>query len=333
MVTWCAEKYAWIIEKLKITVGAKDRGRRGVQHQKMVHFRINMKRFRSGENDYNWFAYALLSAASIALMATCVRMASVELPRSEIVFFRNFISLMLLFPFATRRRLPLRTTKLGLHLFRAIFGVVAMYLYFYAIAHLPLADAVLLNYTSPLFISFFAVILLGEQLNKNRKLSIVLGFIGVCCLFHPSSAVASIAGLLGLLSGVSAGLAQVSIRKLSATEPGLLIVIMFAFFGSIFTLVPMLFDFILPDAGGWLALIGVGFFGNLGQISMTRAYTLAPASQVAPLGYFGLIFAGLIGFLFWNETPDYWMLLGTIFICIAGTLVAREHVVPGPARL
>ena len=286
----------------------------------------------SEKNDYTWVAYALLSAASIALMATCVRLASAELPRSEIVFFRNFISLLLLLPFATRRRLSLRTKKFGLHLFRAIFGVAAMYLYFYAIAHLPLADAVLLNYTSPLFISFFAFMLLGEQLNKNRKLSILIGFVGVCCLFHPSSAIASMAGLLGLLSGVLAGLAQVSIRKLSATESGLLIVTLFALFGSVFTLIPMLFVFTMPDASSWTALIGVGFFGNLGQLGMTRAYTLAPASQVAPLGYFGLVFAGLIGLFFWNETPDYWMLAGTLFIVSAGTLVAREHVEPQTAR-
>ena len=291
-----------------------------------------MKQPSSRRNNYSWVAYALLSAASVALMAACVRTASAELPRSEIVFFRNFISLILLLPFVARRRLPLRTTKFGLHLLRAIFGVTAMYLYFYAIAHLPLADAVLLNYTSPLFISFFAFILLGEHLNKNRKLSILIGFIGVCCLFHPSSAIASVAGLLGLLSGVSAGLAQVSIRKLCATEPGLLIVTLFALFGSLFTLTPMLFEFTMPDASGWMALIGVGFFGNLGQLGMTRAYTLAPASQVSPLGYFGLVFAGLIGLLFWNETPDHWMLTGTLFIVVSGTLVAREHVEPQPAR-
>ena len=291
-----------------------------------------MKQMNSKTNNYKWVAYALLSAVSIALMAACVRTASAELPRSEIVFFRNFISLMLLLPFVTRRRLPLRTKKYGLHLFRAIFGVTAMYLYFYAIAYLPLADAVLLNYTSPLFISFFAFILLGEQLNKSRRLSILIGFVGVCCLFHPSSAIASVAGLLGLLSGVSAGLAQVSIRKLSATEPGLLIVTLYALLGSAFTLIPMLFEFTMPGAGSWAALIGVGFFGSLGQLGMTRAYTLAPASQVAPLGYFGLVFAGLIGLVFWNETPDYWMLTGTLFIVAAGIIVAQEHVQPEPAR-
>lgn len=280
--------------------------------------------------NYSWVGFALLSAASIATMAACVRIASADLPQSEIVFFRNFIGLLVLVPLAIRRKTSLRTTRLGLHVTRAAFGVIAMYLYFYAIAHLPLADAVLLNYTSPLFISFFAFLLLKEQLNRNRKLSIVIGLIGVLCVFHPSSAIASLAGLLGLLSGASAGLAQVSIKRLSSTEPALFIVIMFAFLGCIFSFVPMLFVFIVPDAGDWMVLLGVGFMGSLGQLSLTRAYKLAPASQVSPLGYFGLVFAGLIGFLFWSEAPDYWMLIGTIFIVIAGTLVAREHVEPLP---
>ena len=278
--------------------------------------------------DYRWVAYALMSAASIAGMAACVRLASQQLPQSEVVFFRNFIGLILLLPLAIRTRLSLRTSRLGLHLLRSAFGFIAIYLYFYAIAHLPLVDAVLLNYTSPLFIAFFAFIILGEQLKTNRKISIILGFIGVCCLFHPSSAIASLAGLLGLLSGVSAGLAQISIKKLAATEPGLRIVMMFAIFGSVFSLVPMSFEFVAPDAFNWGVLIALACLGNLAQLSLTRAYTLAPASQVAPLGYSGLIFAGLIGFIFWQETPDYWMLIGTVFIVSAGTLVARERVKP-----
>lgn len=150
----------------------------------------------------------------------------------------------------------------------------------------------------------------------------------MCCLFHPSSAIASLAGLLGLLSGVSAGLAQISIKKLASTEPGLRIVMMFAIFGCIFSLVPMSIEFVAPEPMNWVVLIAIGCLGNLAQLSMTRAYALAPASQVAPLGYSGLIFAGVIGFIFWQETPDYWMLIGTVFIVSAGTLVARERVEP-----
>ncbi len=280
------------------------------------------------ESRYSWVMFALFSAASIASMATCVRIASTELPQSEVVFFRNFFALLLLVPFAIRRKISLRTRHLGLHVFRAVLGLFAMYLYFYAVSRLPLADAVLLNYTSPLFVSFFAVIWLKETMTIKRKFAGILGLIGVFCLFHPSSASASFAGFIGLTSGLMAGLAQTSVKKLSHTESGLLIVLLFGFFSSIFSAVPMLLEFVLPTGRMWLWLLAVGVFGTLGQLGLTRAYALAPASQVSPLGYSGLIFAGLIGFYFWHEEPAQWTVAGTILIVAAGILVARERVVP-----
>lgn len=279
----------------------------------------------------NWIAVALLSAASFALMAACTRLASQKLPQIEVVFFRNFLGLLLLIPLAMRQKLTLRTEHLGLHVFRAGAGISAMYLYFYAITHLPLADAVLLNYTSPLFVSLFAVIWLKEELTSKRKWSGVLGLIGMACLFHPSSAIASLAGLAGLLSGLLAGLALTSVKKLSDTEPGLRIVILFALLASLLSALPMLWEFTVPSGQVWLWLLAVGALGNLGQLCLARAYKLAPASQVSPLGYSGLVFAGLVGFFIWHETPDYWMVGGSLFIIAAGVLVARERLEPMPA--
>lgn len=206
-----------------------------------------------------------------------------------------------------------------------------MYLYFYAIFHLPIADSVLLNYTSPLFVPLFAVLWLKEKPTRNRKLSWIFGIIGMACLFHPSSAIASLAGLSGLLSGVIAGLALTSVKKLSDSEPGLRIVILFALLASILSAIPMCWEFKVPSVNAWLWLSAVGALGNLGQLCLARAYKLAPASQVSPLGYSGLFFAGLIGFFVWHESPDHWMLVGTLFIIIAGVLVARERVEPMPA--
>ncbi len=278
----------------------------------------------------NWIAVALLSAASFAMMAACTRMASQKLPQIEVVFFRNFIGLLLLIPLAMRQKLTLSSKHLGLHVFRAGAGISAMYLYFYAITHLPLADAVLLNYTSPLFVSLFAVLWLKEELTSKRKLSGALGLIGMACLFHPSSAIASLAGLAGLCSGLIAGLALTSVKKLSDTEPGLRIVILFALLASLLSGIPMLWAFTLPSGQVWFWLLAVGALGNLGQLCLAQAYKLAPASQVSPLGYSGLVFAGLIGFFAWHESPDYWMLLGTVFILAAGVLVARERIEPMP---
>lgn len=278
----------------------------------------------------NWVTVALLSAASFAMMAACARVASQQLPQIEVVFFRNFIGLLVLIPFALRQKLTLRSRHPGLHLFRAFAGMSAMYLYFYAIARLPLADAVLLNYTSPLFVSLFAVLWLKERSTFSRRMAGILGLIGMACLFHPSSAIASVAGLAGLLSGLMAGLALTSVKRLSDTEPGLRIVILFALLASLLSAIPMFWQFTLPSGQLWFWLVALGGFGSLGQFCLAHAYRLAPASQVSPMGYSGLLFAAFIGFFAWQETPDVWMIGGTLFIIAAGVLVARERIEPMP---
>jgi len=277
-----------------------------------------------------WVLFALLSAASFALMAACIRVLSESLPQSEVVFFRNFLALLLLLPLLHQQKVSLKTEVWGLHLFRALIGLSAMYLYFYALFQLPLADALLLNYTSPLFIALFATIWLGESWTKNRIIAGVIGLIGVSLLFHPSSEIASTAGLIGLASGALAGLALTTVKKLSDTEPGIRIVAWFAILASLISFIPMLFTFQWPNVLQWSWLIAMGIFGNIGHLALTRAYTMAPASQVSPLGYSGLLFAGLLGYLLWNELPDLLGLAGTIAIVCAGIIVARERSEPMP---
>ncbi|GAV21065.1 eamA-like transporter family protein [Mariprofundus micogutta] len=263
-------------------------------------------------------------------MAACIRILSEYLPQSEVVFFRNFLALLLLLPLMYRQKISLKSSVWGLHLFRAFIGLSAMYLYFYALFHLPLADALLLNYTSPLFIAMFATIWLGETWTRSRKIAAITGLIGVALLFHPSSEIASTAGLIGLASGALAGLALTTVKKLSNTEPAIRIVIWFAMLASLISFIPMLFEFRWPDAEQWGWLVAMGIFGNIGHLALTRAYKQAPASQVSPLGYSGLIFAGLLGYLLWSEIPDLLGLLGTTAIVIAGILVARERSEPMP---
>jgi len=278
-----------------------------------------------------WIAWALLSAASFAVMGGCVRIASESLPQSEVVFFRNFLALLFLLPLMLRQRVSLRTDHFGMHLARSLLGLTAMYLYFYALGHLPLASAMLLNYTSPLFIAAIAVLWLKEHWTRPRTAALALGFGGVMLLFHPNSSVASLAGLLGLASGAFAGLALATVKKLSATEPATRIVTWFALLSSLISAVPMLFEFRWPENQMWGWLIAVGLFANLGQLSLTIAYGKAPATQVSPFSYSSLLFAGLIGFLAWGELPDSLGMTGTLLIALAGIMVARERTEPLPA--
>jgi drug/metabolite transporter (DMT)-like permease len=278
----------------------------------------------------SWVTMALLAAALFAGMGACVRMAAAHLPESEVVFFRNFFSLLMLLPLLIGSRVRLTTTRLPLHLFRASVGLAAMYLYFHALARLPLADALLLNYTSPLFVTLSAAVWLKEPSTKTRRWALLLGLAGILLVFHPSSQIASLAGLLGLASGALAGIALAAVKQLSDREPSIRIVVWFALLASLISAVPMAMQYVRPDAHQWLWLLATGAFGSLGQLGMTRAYALAPASKVSPLGYASLIFAGLIGYAIWGERPDALGLAGAVAIIGAGVLVVRERSEPLP---
>lgn len=278
----------------------------------------------------SWIGLALLSAASFALMAACVRIACSQLPQSEVVFFRNLIGLLVLLPLLHRQKLSLKTSCFPLHLLRALSGLAAMYLYFYALRHLHLADALLLNYTSPIFIALFALLWLKESWTGHRKLALLLSIIGLALLFHPSADLLSTAGLLGLTSGALAGLALTTVKRLSASEHPVSIVVWFGIISSAVSAIPLLWSFEWPQGSAWAWLLAVGFFGSLGQLALTGAYQRAPVTQVSPFGYTGLLFAGLIGFLAWGEQPDLTGIAGMLLITIAGITVARERATPAP---
>jgi len=287
---------------------------------------------RPGKTDSSaaWIGFALLSAASFAAMAACVRVASDALPQSELVFFRNFVAMLFLLPLLLRSHTSLRTSYFHLHLLRAASGLAAMYFYFYAIDQLRLSDALLLNYTSPLFIAIFAVLWLKERWSMQARIALVLSLIGIILLFRPGGELFSAAGLFGLISGALAGLALTTVKRLSVSETPVNIVVWFALIASALSAIPMMWSFILPQGEQWWWLLAMGLFGSLGQLGLTWAYRRAPITRVAPLGYSSLLFAGLIGFFAWQEVPDLIGIGGMIFIVAAGIVVARERDTPAP---
>lgn len=270
--------------------------------------------------------YALLASLLFAGMGVAVRYASTELPTTMVVFMRNLFGLIALLPwlFHARGLHALGTRRLPSHLFRAIAGLTAMYCFFYALAHLHLAEAVILNYSSPLFIAIFALLLLGERANRRLVVAIIVGLLGVGMIVKPGTGVWSAPALIGLASGVLAALAMVGIRHLSATEPTRRIVFYFCLFGTLFSAVPMLWAWQTPplEIVAAMALAGTG--ATAAQLLLTKSYSLVPAAQVGPYTYASVIFAGLLGWLLWGETPDPASFAGAALIIIAGIMTLRS---------
>ena len=274
--------------------------------------------------------FAVAAAAAMAVGATCVKGAAATVPSTMIVFFRALIGLTLMLPWLIRggRRAWL-TKRPGGHVWRAAFGIVSMYGYFHAISHLPLAEAVLLTYTMPLFAPFIGWLWLGERPPNSALPAALIGLAGIILIVKPgTTGLTSAAAVIGALSGVSAAAAMIGIRRISDTEPASRIVFYFLLMSTFVTAAPLGWTWQTPTALAWLWLLGVGAFATGGQLLLTRAYGSAPAAFVGPFTYTSVIFAGALGWALWGEAPDLWSLAGIALVigsCLLTLLPSRSR--------
>jgi len=276
--------------------------------------------------------YMVASALLFASMAASVRVAARELPNAPIVFFRHFIMLVLLLPWLWREgRHALDTDDFRGHLVRGLAGVSAVACYFYAIARLRLADAVLLNQSMPLFIPLVERAWLGERIPRRLWGVLALGFAGLLLILRPGTGVFEPVALVGLTSAVFASVSQVGIRRLTRTEPVNRIVFYFGLVASVVALPPAAWWWKSPSAGTWAVLLLMGVFATVGQQTLTRAYLHAPAASVGPFLYAGPVFAGLLDWLIWGRLPDALFVVGAAVVILAATLALRLRGTPrGP---
>lgn len=270
----------------------------------------------------------LVSGAALmfASMGGLIRLASVHLPNEQVVFFRNLFGLLVLLPVVWQRggRIDLRTAHPGLHLVRSLFGLAAMYCFFYALSVLPLASAVLLNFTAPLFIPFVAMFWLGERASVRVGAAIVIGFAGILLILKPGTGLNVHGAVIGLASGAFAAVAMVSLRKLSATEPALRVVSYYGVICTLVSLLPALWVWQPVEPRTLLILAGAGSFATLGQYLLSRGYGCAPAAQIGPFTYTSVVFAAVYGWLFWHEIPGWSTAGGTLLVALAGVLAMRR---------
>ena len=283
--------------------------------------------------------FALAAAAAMAVGATCVKGAAASLPSTMIVFFRAVFGLLLMLPWLIRGgRKAWQTRRPGGHLWRAGFGILSMYGYFHAISHLPLAEAVLLTYTMPLFAPFIGWLWIGERPPNSALPAALIGLAGIALIVKPGTAgLASWSALIGATSGITAAAAMIGIRRISDTEPAPRIVFYFLLLSTVITAAPLHWTWQMPVGPAWLWLLGVGAFATGGQLLLTRAYASAPAAFIGPFTYTSVIFAGLLGWLLWGEAPDLWSLAGISLVigsCLITLLPRRNRaVVDGPTEV
>ncbi len=264
----------------------------------------------------------IASEVLFSTMGAVIKLLAADLPNTMLVFARNLFGLVALLPVLWHlRQTPLRTRVLHLHLLRAGAGVGAMYCFFYAIAHLALAEAVLLKLTAPLFIPIIAMLWLREELTGSIIMAVLIGFGGVALILNPDGAgFFQSAAFIGLIGGALAGFAKVVVRRLAASEPSTRIVFYFAAFASSVSAAPVLWHWQMPTPSQWALLILLGILATCGQLLLTTGYRYAPAARIGPLTYSSVIFAGIYGYVLWGEMPGLWDAIGGLLIIVAGLL-------------
>lgn len=281
---------------------------------------------------------ALLMVASallFAAMGETVKMASAHLSNAMVVFFRNALGLLALSPWLVRLGAKgLRTTAWREHLVRGLAGLASMYCYFYAIARLGLSEAILLNYSLPLFMPLIARAWLGEAVPARLWRALGLGFLGIVLILRPGAGVFRPAALAALAAAVLAALAQVGVRRLTRTDPITRIVFYFALISTVVSALPVLTVWRTPERHVWPVLMALGVLATLAQLLLTQAYSCAPAAQVGPFIYSSVVFAGLMDWWLWGRLPDAAFVAGAVLVCAAGILALRTigaSPVPPPA--
>ena len=263
-----------------------------------------------------------------ACMGVCVKMAAQTHSAVEITFYRSFISLILMFALVHVRGVSLATPHWRWQITRGAVGFTALFAYFYAITLLPLATAVTLNYTSAIFLALYLGFA-GMQLGKGMLGALALGLIGVIMLLKPTMhADQLVGGLIGLGSGVMAGMAYFSVRELGARgESEIRTVFYFSLVSSVGAGAWLVFSELHGvDLKSALLLLGVACFATLAQLAMTRAYSRGKTLMSAALAYSTVIFSSLFGMLFWREVLDAsaWAAIGLIILSgVAATHFSR----------
>ncbi|PIV81161.1 EamA family transporter [bacterium CG17_big_fil_post_rev_8_21_14_2_50_64_8] len=263
-------------------------------------------------------AWMILSGASFALMGAMVKLAT-EASVPAKVFFRNLVTLVITTAVAWRSgHNPLaRTPHRGLLLLRAFCGLAGVFLYFVALSRLTLADASLLNKTSPFFVVAFAVLILHEPWHRTMAPILLLAFGGALLIIKPGFNYQMLPALAGLGSGAFAGLAYTLVRKLKGRADPNQIIFHFSLVSTLVTLPFVLWHPLHVDAGQWLALIGTGVFAAGGQYGLTFAYHHAPASRISIYTYLHVLFAVAGGFALFGERPDLASIFGGLLIIAA----------------
>lgn len=284
-----------------------------------------MKKMKMSQKNQE-IMYIIMAAFFFACMSFFIRKAG-DLPTMQKGFFRNVVAMfaaavMLL---RTEDKFKIKKGSIPSLLMRAICGTIGLICNYYAIDHMNISDANILNKLAPFFAIIMSALILNEYANRFEWSMVIVAFIGALFVVKPTLDMKCIPAVVAAIGGLGAGTAYTFVRKLGKQgERGPVIVMFFSTFSCIITLPFVIFDFHPMTLMQLIYLLIAGICAAAGQFTVTQAYAKAPAKDISVFDYSQVLFAAILGFLFLNQIPDIYSIIGYIII-IGAAIIKWIH--------
>lgn len=279
--------------------------------------------------------YMVIGAFFFSLMSLFVKLVGQRVPSQEIVLVRGLSNVLITYLMLRHARIPIWGSRPVVLALRGLLGFAALSCFYYALVHLPLADATVLQYTNPVWTALLAGWLLGERIRLRESALVLASLIGVVLIARPSFVFGGVPRLdllavaVALIGSMFSASAYVTVRKLGRTEHPLVIVFYFTLVTVPGSIPGVIADAVWPTPLEWVFLLGVGLTAQGGQVYLTRGLQLEPAGRATAVGYVQIVFAAVWGAMFFGELPDEWTVAGAMVILASTLLLVRSQKRPG----
>jgi drug/metabolite transporter (DMT)-like permease len=279
-------------------------------------------------------AMQLVAVTGFAVMAMLIKLLDGRYPTSQVILFRCWPALIPLLLYLPMQGgwTALKTRRPFWHLVRTGAGLASMFVGFYALSQMAMADYVAISFTAPLFGTLLSIPLLGERVGIWRLGAVAVGFAGAVFTLGPLSGSLDPVALFALGSAFGYGIAMIAMRKLGATDKSAATVFYFTLGGGMVSLFAMPGQWVTPDAADLAILLAIGLLGGVAQIFMTEAFRLAPPSVIAPFDYTAMIWAVVFGFFVFGAVPGWNVFVGAGLIAASGLYIIHRERVRGVKR-
>lgn len=289
----------------------------------------NISKFQKLKTIDKGVLFMLLSAFIGALNGAVAKVLSETMDPVEVVFYRNLLGALIILYSLKKIKVSFNPSKVHLLILRGVFGGTAMVLFFYTISTIPLGEAVVLNKTSPFFVTILAYYLMKEKINLSTFFALIIGFLGVVFIVKPFGIEISFDYILGVLGGFFSAAAYATIKKIKDIYDARVIMLSFMSIGmliplGLFLFTPFVQFQIHTDLFTWTLILFMAVISTASQWFLTRAFSLSKASIIGVVSYTNIPFALVFGLMLGDSFPDIYTFIGIALIIIGGILVSKK---------